>query len=104
MTQLGIKMISISKLVKDKKKYKSKILQGMPYKDITEDFIKNLDNKDLNSMHYNSHKFYTYSCKRSHFKKYIPLIEERHGWIIKEMKKRGLKHDSPLSCKETALN
>ncbi len=82
-----------------REKYKSQILKGMPYDKITEKFIKGLSNKDLNSMHYTSHKFYTYSCRRDHFKSYLPLIEERHGWIVKEMKKRGLKHDSPLTCK-----
>lgn len=92
-------MIPISNLIKTKK-YKSEILKGLPYKDITEEFIKKLDNKDLNSMHYNSHKFYTYSCRRPHFKKYIPLIEERHNWIVKEMKRRGLKHNSSLNCNE----
>ena len=92
-------MIPLAKAFQDverRKKFKSKILKGLPYENITEDFIKGLNNKDLNSMHYTTHKFYTYAKTRPHFKKYIPLIKERHGWIVKEMKKRGLKHDSPL--------
>lgn len=91
-------MISLTKALR--KNYKSEILKGKPYEDITYDFLNNLSNKDLNSMHYTTHKFYTYSRRRDHFKKYIPLIKERHEWIVSIMKKRGLKHDSPLDSKE----
>lgn len=91
-------MISITRELR--KNYKSEILKGMPYEDITYDFLNKLSNKDLNSIHYTTHKFHTYSCRRPHFKKYIPLIKERHEWIIDIMKKRGLKHNSPLTCKE----
>lgn len=83
----------------DGKVYKSDILKGMPYKDISTDFISNLNNKDLNALHYNAHKFYTYSCRREHFAKYKPIVKSKHAMIIKEFQKRGLKHNSPLECK-----
>lgn len=58
---------------------------------------KDLENKKLNDYHLKTHMLYAGNIKRRPLnKEFINSIVSLHDEFVKEMLKRGMKHNSPL--------
>lgn len=58
--------------------------------------IRKVDNKELVNMHYRCHQQFTLAKKRND-KKNMLLLKTAHSLIVSEMKRRKIRHNSPLT-------
>lgn len=62
---------------------------------ITQNTISKVSNKELVNMHYRIHQQYSLAKKKNDKQK-MTKLKEKHEIVVKEMKKRGINHNSIL--------
>ena len=66
--------------------------------DINSETIKKVNNKEIISLHRRIHQLYILAIKRKPTKKeFILFLEKTHEILLKEMNKRQIIHNSPLT-------